>query len=105
MDYVFIPSICLYCSCCNELNIGIPVGANALFHSLLCSFIVAIAAYFIGGAIFMRVKYQATGTDLIPNKNIWFEIPSLIKVCMCYLVIRVEPYYANFSPYYSIPVE
>ena len=28
----------------------------------------------------MRVKYQATGTDLIPNKNIWFEIPSLIKV-------------------------
>jgi len=27
----------------------------------------------------MRVKYQATGTDLIPNKNIWFEIPSLIK--------------------------
>ena len=31
----------------------------------------------------MRVKYQATGTDLIPNKNIWIQIPGLIKVCAC----------------------
>ena len=28
----------------------------------------------------MRTKYQATGTDMIPNKNFWFNIPFLIKV-------------------------
>ena len=36
--------------------------------------------YFIVGAIIMRVKYDATGTDLIPNKNFWLELPRLLKV-------------------------
>ena len=37
-------------------------------------------AYFVVGAVIMRVKYEATGTDIIPNKNFWFNIPFLIKV-------------------------
>ena len=41
-------------------------------------------AYFIVGAVIMRVKYQATGTDIIPNKNFWFNIPFLIKVKMLF---------------------
>ena len=48
--------------------------------SFLYRVIVAVAAYFIIGAIIMRTKYQATGTDMIPNKDFWFNIPFLIKV-------------------------
>ena len=28
----------------------------------------------------MRTKYQATGTDMIPNKDFWFNFPILVKV-------------------------
>ena len=36
--------------------------------------------YFIVGAIIMKVKYDATGTDLIPNKDFWLGLPHLLKV-------------------------
>jgi len=32
------------------------------------------------GAIVLRVKYEATGTDLIINKAFWLDVPHLIKV-------------------------
>ena len=39
-----------------------------------------ILTYFIVGAVIMKVRYEATGTDIIPNKNLWFQLPSLVKV-------------------------
>ena len=47
--------------------------------------------------IVMRVKYDKTGSDVIPNKGLWFALPSLVKVkemelyyndvnCVCMLV-------------------
>jgi len=39
-----------------------------------------VAAYFIVGAIVLRVKYEASGRDLIINKAFWLDVPYLIKV-------------------------
>jgi len=43
--------------------------------------IVAVLAvvYLIGGMVYNRVKYQATGKDLIPNIEFWMDLPSLIR--------------------------
>ena len=32
------------------------------------------------GMIGMRVKYDRTGSDVIPNKVLWFDLPSLVRV-------------------------
>ena len=43
-------------------------------------FILAVVVYFVAGMIIMRVKYQKTGTDIIPNREFWFTLPFLVKV-------------------------
>ena len=45
-------------------------------HRLL----VGIITYFVAGALIMKFHYQATGTDIIPNKSLWTQFPFLIKV-------------------------
>ena len=45
-------------------------------HRLL----VGIITYFVAGALIMKFHYQATGTDIIPNKGLWSQFPFLIKV-------------------------
>ena len=52
----------------------------SIYTHLTFSFIFGVGMYFIVGAIIMKVKYDATGTDLIPNKNFWLELPHLFKV-------------------------
>ena len=43
-------------------------------------------AYLITGMVIMKVKYEKTGTDIIPNKQFWLALPFLIKVGdLCYL--------------------
>ena len=64
-------------------------------YTLTFSFIFGVGMYFIVGAIIMKVKYDATGTDLIPNKNFWLELPHLLKVYIYFttdqstLILRV----------------
>ena len=49
--------------------------------------------YFVAGMIIMRVKYEKTGTDIIPNKAFWTSLPSLVKVkTSCILPIHVASY-------------
>ena len=43
-------------------------------------FFVTLTVYLIGGMLFMKYQKQASGTDLIPNKEIWISIPENIKV-------------------------
>ncbi len=40
----------------------------------------ALIAYFVIGAVIMKVKYNAAGSDIIPQKAFWFALPLLIKV-------------------------
>ena len=36
--------------------------------------------YFAGGVAFMRIRREAHGKDLIPNRDFWVSLPGLIKV-------------------------
>lgn len=73
-------SDCLCVRLWKEYTSFVAILELILKMSFLYRVIVAVAAYFIIGAIIMRTKYQATGTDMIPNKDFWFNIPFLIKV-------------------------
>ena len=42
--------------------------------------IVSLVAYFIIGALLMKFQFHASGTDVIPNKTFWIQLPLLIKV-------------------------
>ena len=81
---LLLKSPVLMCSCC-----------QCLYTPLTFSFIFGVGMYFIVGAIIMKVKYDATGTDLIPNKNFWLELPHLLKVYIYFttdqstLILRV----------------
>lgn len=43
-------------------------------------FFFAVVVYFVAGMIIMRVKFNKTGTDIIPNKEFWLAVPFLVKV-------------------------
>ena len=67
----------------NTLSLYVCASVYAQFskfsHYLFRCFI-AFIAYCVVGMVVMRVKYDKTGTDVIPNKGLWFDIPSLVKV-------------------------
>lgn len=41
---------------------------------------MAFIIYFIVGAVIMKVQRGATGSDIIPNKSFWVDLPFLVKV-------------------------
>ena len=43
--------------------------------------------------VIMRVKYEKTGSEIIPNKAFWISLPSLVKVKSAYV------YYVHISSY------
>ncbi|XP_065907281.1 uncharacterized protein [Dysidea avara] len=46
---------------------------------LLCGAFVVFVTYFIVGAVFLRVKHQKSGTDLVIHKSFWKDFPFLVK--------------------------
>ena len=42
--------------------------------------VILIVVYFVAGMTIMRVKYEKTGSDIIPNKGFWVALPFLVKV-------------------------
>ena len=49
-------------------------------YSAINRLVVAIIVYFVAGMIIMRVKYEKSGSDIIPNKTFWTTLPFLVKV-------------------------
>ena len=45
-----------------------------------CRLVIGVITYFVAGALIMKLHYKATGTDIIPNKKLWFSLPLLLKV-------------------------
>ena len=43
-------------------------------------FSVLVVVYLAAGSLFMKYGRGAEGKEVIPNVNIWMEIPGLIKV-------------------------
>lgn len=48
--------------------------------TLYFSLFTGVATYCIIGGIIMKVRFKKSGADIIPNKNFWCSLPSLIKV-------------------------
>ena len=42
--------------------------------------VVGLVVYFVVGILVLKMRYGKTGTDVIPNKTFWKELPFLIKV-------------------------
>lgn len=63
-------------------------------RTYICSYIViiqfrlvaSVLVYFITGIAIMKFKYQATGSDIIPNKLFWMSLPYLVKVSRAVLI-------------------
>ena len=47
---------------------------------------LGVISYFVAGALIMKYRYNATGTDIIPNKKFWIMLPGLIKVWLAFNV-------------------
>ena len=59
-----------------EVAISIRVIVVFIFNRI----IVSLVAYFIIGALLMKFQFHESGTDVIPNKTFWIQLPLLIKV-------------------------
>lgn len=61
---------------------------------VLCLFFGGLFLYFVAGAIYLKVAKQATGTELIINKEFWFSLPGFVKEgCrFCWAKIRRNEY-------------
>lgn len=59
----------------DHLKSGAGISAGSV---LLIIFFVLLAVYLIAGAVYMKVRNQATGKDLVPNRGFWTAIPGLI---------------------------
>ena len=56
------------------------LGLRIIMAFILNRIIVSLVAYFIIGALLMKFQFQASGTDVVPNKTFWIQLPLLIKV-------------------------
>ncbi|OWF50464.1 Cation-dependent mannose-6-phosphate receptor [Mizuhopecten yessoensis] len=56
----------------------LPCGLSA-GSVLLIIFFVLLIVYIIGGILFMRYVRKAQGIEMIPNREMWMELPLLIK--------------------------
>ena len=88
--YVCSVSVCLFiCLCVVWCVVNMIVRCALNSYSIPITFsrwFIAFIAYCVVGMVVMRVKYDKTGTDVIPNKGLWFGLPSLVKVSLCVLV-------------------
>lgn len=41
---------------------------------------VLIVVYFVGGIVINKYAMHKEGSDVIPQKSLWFDLPSLVKV-------------------------
>jgi len=58
-----------------------PSGSSSLSGGsiLLILFFVSLSIYLLAGAAFMKVKRNALGAEVIPNKTFWASLPGLVK--------------------------
>lgn len=67
------------CACKNgcmvpEAQHGLSTGSK-----LCISFFVLLASYFIIGSLYLKAVKQATGLDLLPNRDFWTSLPGLVQ--------------------------
>jgi len=53
---------------------------------ILIILLVLCVVYFAGGAVFLKVRYSAEGSEMVPNKEFWMEIPFLVAAGFLYFI-------------------
>ena len=62
-------------------------GGEILLVVFFCGLVIP---YVVLGMVYMRVRNHATGTDMIPNKAFWIEVPGLIREGFRFTFSRVR---------------
>jgi len=62
-------------------GLAIDVGWLIIILAIVC-----FVLYLVIGALIKKFKFGAEGTDIIPNKEFWVDLPSLIKDGFMFLV-------------------
>lgn len=58
---------------------AIPAHSERLGLALACSaFCGVLLPYLVFGVLFMRFRKDASGSDMIPNKGFWVDLPGLV---------------------------
>ncbi|XP_065908203.1 uncharacterized protein [Dysidea avara] len=70
------PGLCSGSSGSNHKSSSEPGIVGIVLLSVL---VIVVIVYFVVGMIIMRVKYDKTGSDIIPNKTFWMSLPFLVK--------------------------
>ncbi|KAH3719282.1 hypothetical protein DPMN_062113 [Dreissena polymorpha] len=63
---------------------GLSVGSI-----LLIIFFVTLALYLTAGVAYMRIRKQASGSDMIPNKEFWVVLPSHVVTGGKFVVAKI----------------
>jgi len=69
------------CCCKDTCKDAMPPPGSGLSGGsvLLILAIVVLVIYLVFGGLFMKYKRGAIGTEMIPNKSFWSELPALMK--------------------------
>ncbi|CAF1091801.1 unnamed protein product [Brachionus calyciflorus] len=79
------------CCCPNGCSGKKPEKGGLSFGSIiLIIFFSCVAAYLIGGFVFLKFVKKASGTDTIPNYAFWASVPSDVKAGFSYSISRVR---------------
>merc|ERR1711916_2944 len=63
------------------------IGGGAIF---LIIFFCGFFLYFAIGGTLMYVKFEARGTDIVPNKEFWIMIPGLVKDGTVFIIDQIK---------------
>ncbi|KAL4222887.1 hypothetical protein ACF0H5_018927 [Mactra antiquata] len=75
-EYSFTLTSAAACTVPSEYSVGGGLSGGSIL--LIIAFSL-ICGYLIAGVVFQKFRQKATGSDLVPNKDLWLSIPGLIK--------------------------
>lgn len=85
----------------NVASIGVSVGSI-----LIMILVVFISIYLILGMIYKKVRYNATGINLIPNVEFWKDVPFLIGdgILLIFTCCKKSTVTTKFDPVDETPI-
>ena len=73
-------SACLYTIHYEEVYMcHLPIEVLSCMHCF--RFIAGSISYCVIGVLILKFSKHREGSDVIPNKNLWWILPGLVKVC------------------------
>ncbi len=71
--------------------------ANCRHAHCISFFCGGVIPYFILGALFMRYRRQQSGLDLVPNREFWGGLPSLVRDGFSFTWSKLRGQEASYS--------